>query len=77
MGTIATAVGVLPHSHPADISSWLSGVSAPLRKAWAARRLERYGGPDDAYLPQCRIRGRGHAARLSQAEEKRTRTGAR
>lgn len=37
MRTIA-ARGAIPHSHPDDISNWLSGVSARLRKAWAARR---------------------------------------
>jgi hypothetical protein len=41
MRTIAAAVGVLPHSHPDDISSWLYGVSARSRKAWAAQRPER------------------------------------
>jgi hypothetical protein len=37
MRTIA-ARGAIPHSHPDDISNWLSGVSARLRTAWAARR---------------------------------------
>jgi hypothetical protein len=42
MRTVADAPSAsLPHSHPDDISSWLSGVSARLRKAWAAHRPER------------------------------------
>jgi hypothetical protein len=37
MRTIA-ARGAIPHSHPDEVSNWLSVVSARLRTAWAARR---------------------------------------